>query len=107
VPHASRDPKILKDINLENEDIIELIKNHPEVGVVRIFEKPEFWDTTISLTHAVTTQGIATIHLPSGPLSMDGAQWHLLKHTLTNASPSSLGSGLQNELTRQLWLDKD
>jgi len=47
VPHASRDPKILKDINLENEDIFELIKNPPEVGVVRIFEKHEFWDTTI------------------------------------------------------------
>ena len=55
VPHASKDPKILKDINLENEDIFKLIKKPPEVGVVRIFEKPEFWDTTIGLTHAVTT----------------------------------------------------
>jgi len=34
VPHASRDPKILKDMNLENEDIFELIKNPPEVGAV-------------------------------------------------------------------------
>jgi len=107
VPHASRDPKILKDMNLENEDIFELIQNPPEVGAVRIFEKPELWDTTIGPTQAVTTQGIATIHLPSGPLSMDGAQWHLLKHTLTNDSPNSLGSSLQNELTRQLRLDKD
>jgi len=107
VPHASRDPKILKDTNLENEDIFELIKNPPEVGAVRIFEKPEHWDTTIGPTHAETTQGIATIQLPSGPLSMDGAQWHLLKHTLTNVSPNSLGSSLQNELTRQLRLDKD
>ena len=55
----------------------------------------------------MTTQGIATIQLPSGPLSMDRAQWHLLKHTLTNASPNLLGSSLQNELTRQLMLDKD
>jgi len=107
VPHASRDPKILKDMNLENEDISELIKNPPEVGVVRIFGEPEFWDTTIGLTHAVTTQGIATIQLPSGTLSMDGAQGLLLKHTLTNASPNSLRSSLQNELTRQLRLDKD
>ena len=61
VPHASRDPRILKDMNLENEDIFVLIKNPPEVGVVRIFEKPEFWDTTIDLTYAVTTQDIATI----------------------------------------------
>ena len=106
VPHASRDPRILKDMNLENEDIFELMKNPPEAGEVRIFEIPEFWDTTLGLTRAVTTQGIATIQL-SGPLSMDGAQWHLLKHTLTNASPNSLGSSLQNELTRQLRLDKD
>ena len=33
---------------------------------------------------------------------MDGAQWHLLKHTLTNDDPNSLGSNLQSELTRQL-----
>jgi hypothetical protein len=55
----------------------------------------------------VTTQGIATIYLPSGPLSMDGAQWHLLKHTLTDDGPNPLGSSLQNELIRQLRLDKD
>ena len=61
MPHATRDPKIFKDRNLENEDIFDLIKNPPEVGVVQIFEKPEFWDTTIGLTHAVTTQGIDTI----------------------------------------------
>ena len=42
VPHASRDPKILQEVNLENEDIFELIKNPPEVGAVRIFEQPEF-----------------------------------------------------------------
>jgi len=107
VPHASRDPKILKDVNLENEDIFELLQNPPEVGGVRIFEQSELWDTTIGPTQAVTTQGIATILLPSGPLSMDGAQWHLLKHTLTNVGPIPLGSSLQTELTRQLNLDKD
>jgi len=34
VPHASRDPGILKDRNLENEDIFEIIRNPPEVGAV-------------------------------------------------------------------------
>ena len=38
---------------------------------------------------------------------MDGAQWHLLKHTLANDDPNSIGVNLQNELTRQLKLDKD
>ena len=38
---------------------------------------------------------------------MDGAQWHLLKHTLTNAVSNPIGSSLQTELTRQLSLDKD
>ena len=60
VPHASRDPKILRDVNLENEDIFEIIKNPPEVGAVRIFEQPESWDSTIGPTLAMTTQGIAT-----------------------------------------------
>ena len=83
------DPAILTDRNLENEDIFEMIRNTPEVGAVRIFEKPESWDSTAGLTQAVTTQGVATIRLPSGPLCMDGAQWpgHLLKHTLTNFTP--------------------
>jgi len=92
VPHASRNPGILKDRNLENEDIFEIIRNPPDVGAVQIFENPKFWDSTTGLTQAVTTQGIATIRLPSGPLSMDGAQWHLLKYTLTNAKPSKLGA---------------
>jgi len=60
-PHASRDTRILKDRNLENKDIFEIIRNPPKEGAVRIFEKPEFWDSTIGLTQAVTTQGIATI----------------------------------------------
>jgi len=34
VPHASRDPRILKDMNLENEDIFEIIRNPPEEGAV-------------------------------------------------------------------------
>jgi len=75
--------------------------------LVRIFEEPAFWDTSLGPVQAVTTQGIATVHLPSGPLCMDGAQWHLLKHILTNDDPNSLGVNLQNELTRQLKLDKD
>jgi len=85
---CGRDPRILKDRNLENENIFEIIRNPPEKGAVLIFEKHEFWDSTIGLTYAVTTQGIATIQLSLGPLNMDGAQWHLLKHSLTNANPS-------------------
>jgi len=52
VPHASRDPRILKDRNLENED--KIIRNPPQEGAVRIFEKLEFWDSTIGLTQAAT-----------------------------------------------------
>ena len=39
MPHASREPRILKDRNLENEDIFEIIRNPPEEGAIRIFEK--------------------------------------------------------------------
>jgi hypothetical protein len=107
VLHASRDPRILKDRNLENEDIFEIIRNPPEVGAVRIFDQPKTWDSTTGPTQAATTQGIATIQLPSGPLSVDGAQWHLLQHTLTNAEPTALGASLQNELLRHLKLDTE
>jgi len=34
VPHASRDPRILKDLNLENEDIFEILRNPPKEGAV-------------------------------------------------------------------------
>ena len=92
MPHAARDPKILKDKNLENEDIFELIKNPPEIGAVEIFEQPELWDTSIGPIQAVTTQGIATVYLPSGPLSMDGAQWHTGHcYRLSTIGPSKYG----------------
>jgi len=32
------------------EDLFDIIRNPPETGVFRIFEKPEFWDTTKGLT---------------------------------------------------------
>jgi len=82
VPHASRDPKILVDRDLGNKNIFDLVKNPPEMRVVRIFENPEFWDTTKGQIKALTTQGVATIQLSSGPMSLDAAQWHLIKHTL-------------------------
>jgi len=107
VPDASRDPETLIDRNLENEDIFEMIRNPPEVGAVRIFEKPEFWDTTTGLIKAVTTQRIATIQLSSGPLSLDGPQWHLHKQMLDDSGSNALGANIQHELKRQLSLDKD
>jgi len=70
-------------MNLENEDIFEIMRNPPEEGAVQIFEKLEIWDSTKGLTQALTTQGISTIQVSSGPLSMDGAQWHLVKHNST------------------------
>ena len=56
VPHAARDPKILKDRNLENEDIFELIQNPPEIGAVQNFEQPELWDTSMGPTQAMTNR---------------------------------------------------
>ena len=77
--------------------------------VVWIFEKPEFWYTTEGQIKAITTQGVVTIQLTLGPLSLDGAQWHHIKHILDDSGTSPLGPGLnmQHELTRQLSWDKD
>jgi len=41
VPHVSRDPRILKDMNLENKDIFEIIRNPPERGAVRTLKNPK------------------------------------------------------------------
>jgi len=72
--------------------------------IVRIFENPESWVTTKGLTKAVTvtTQGLSTIQLASGPLGLDGVQRHLLKHTIDDSDISPLGLNTQHELTRQL-----
>ena len=35
LPHASRDPEILKDRNLENENIFEIIRNPPQFGFLK------------------------------------------------------------------------
>ena len=60
-------------------------------GVVRIFENPEFWNKIKGLIKAVTTQGVATIQLATGPLSLDGSQWHLIKHTPDDSDTNPLG----------------
>jgi len=74
---------------------------------VRIFEKSEAWDTTKNSVQTFTTQGIATIQLASGPLSIDGARWHLIKHVLGDSETNPLGPNIQSELTQQLSLDRD
>ena len=71
VPHAARDPQdpqVLQDRNLDNEDIFQLIKNPPAMGVVRIFEEPESWDTSFGPVQAVTTQGYCHREFAFGPL---------------------------------------
>jgi len=83
------------------------MKNPPGVGFVRILGKPDIWDTTKGLIKAVTKQGVATIQLASAPLSLDGAQWHLIKHTLDDSDTNPLGLNIQNELERQLSWDKN
>ena len=42
VPHAARDPEILKDRKMEKEDIFEIIRNPPDVGTIRILKSPNF-----------------------------------------------------------------
>jgi len=39
-------------------------------------------------------------------LSLDGVQWHLLKHTLDDSGSNALVANIQHELKRQLSLDK-
>jgi len=43
VPHASRDPRILKDRNLENEIIFKIIRNPHRKEQSGFLENPNFW----------------------------------------------------------------
>jgi len=43
VPHASRDPRILKDMNLENEDIFEIIRKPQRKEQSEFLKNPNFW----------------------------------------------------------------
>ena len=61
VPHVARDPKILKDRNLGNEDIFELIKKPPEIGAVRIFEQPKLWEPHSGSDHTGHSHHRSTI----------------------------------------------
>ena len=45
VPHTSRDPEMLPDINLTGDNISNLLKKNPAMGAVCIFKKSESWDT--------------------------------------------------------------
>ena len=54
-----------------------------------------------------TTQGVATVQLASGPISLDGARWHLITHVLDDTETRQLGFNIQSEFTRQLNLDRD
>ena len=98
--HASRDPEIVAHKALNNEFIFDFIRNLPEEGAVRIFKKPEFWDTSKGLIKAASSRYPISLRPP--PLSLDGAQWHLIKHTLDDLDTNPLGSNIQHELTGQV-----
>ena len=82
--HIARTPLKLPEIALEDEYILSMIKNPPEVGAVRLHMDPESLDTSFGGLTASTFQGVATLITPAGPLKMEGARWHLFLNVFSS-----------------------
>ena len=64
VPHAARNPDIIQDCELDNENMAAMILNPPNKGVVRIFTEPGCLDTSRGGISASTYQGVAILVTP-------------------------------------------
>ena len=84
VPHAARNPDIIRDCELESENIAAMILNPPDKGVVRILTEPGGTDTSHAGISASTYQGVATLITHRGPYAIEGARWHLLSEAFNS-----------------------
>ena len=85
VPHAAKNPDIIQDCRLANEDPSAMILNPPLRGVVRFLTEPGSLDTTWGDIKASTFQGVATLITHRGPYEVENARWHLLLKIFSSA----------------------
>ena len=70
VPHLAKDPVHVPDVELPSEDIMTLLENPPQMGVVRVFLDPVAHQLDWLDTSVIVRQGVAT---GTGPLG--GFHW--------------------------------
>jgi len=102
--HIARNPLKLPEIQLEDKNILYMIKNPPEVGAVRIHIDPEGLDTSFGGLTASTFYWVATLITLAGPFKMEGARWHLFLNVFS--SPEDIKTDLYRERLLQETMDK-
>jgi len=105
VPHAARNPDIVQDCKLANEDPAAMILDPPSKGAVRFLTEPGSLDTSWGGITASTYQGVATLITHRGPYEVEGARWHLLSKIFSLAE--TFKADLEVELLAQESLDED
>jgi len=105
VPHAARNPDIVQDCKLANEDPAAMILDPPSKGAVRFLTEPGSLDTSWGGITASTYQGVAALITPRGRYAVEGALWHLLSKIFS--SGDNFKADLEAELLAQENLDED
>ena len=103
VPYAARNPDIIQDYELDDENTTAMVLNPPNKGVVRFLTEPGCLDTSRGGISASTHQGVATLITPRGPYAVEGARWHLLSKIFS--SDENFKNDVETEITAQEALD--
>lgn len=109
VPHAARNPDIIQDRSLPNEDPTSMILDPPTLkphgGAVRFLTEPGSLDSSWGDIQASTFQGVASLITRRGPYEVEGARWHLLSKIFSSAG--KFKEDFEAEILAQEDLDKD
>jgi len=75
-PHTARDTCKIDEIELENEDLLGMIRHSPEMGAVWFHHEPEGTDTSHAGVTATTFQGTTSVIIARGPYQFDNNPKH-------------------------------
>jgi len=104
-PHTARDPSKIDEIELENKDLHEMIRQSMEVGTVWFHYEPESTVTSHAGVTATTFQGTTSVITARGQYQLEGTRWHLLAKVFSNMA--SYKADLQSEILIQEVFDNN
>ena len=101
VPHLAKDPVHVPDVELPSEDIMTLLENPPQMGVVRVFLDPVAHQLDWLDTSVIVRQGVATGTGPLGGFQIEGARWHFLRQVVAPSLQGAFVPFLLSEIKEQ------
>jgi len=104
-PNTARDPSKIDEIELENKDLREMIRQPMEVGAVWFHYEPESTVTPHAGVTATTFQGTTSVITARGQYQLEGTRWHLLTKVFSNMA--SYKADLQSEIFIQEVFDNN